>query len=390
MKKRLNRKQYKLLFFISIFLLTISSALITINASGIEYEEDATYYHFDINEEFPYFISNLYDLGYITFTYSVVLPIEFYINDFVHYDLRIDIVNGGLANLSAEYIGSLGMPTTQYFIESGLWNNDVTTEILLDEGLKIKQSQLELLLDFNFQYTEDYTRENLVLRYLKYQVLNQLMTIKFSSFRLFNDVESYIKDNLDTLKYIAPIYVDDPEFSNSILSGITLGYGPKDIDGNRLNLNLPKWSFNSNNEKYNEYTLYFDVNARGEAVPIGVIQYFVRYNNVEVVGNINEDYSDNVWLNNNYKYITIFSNFGLYDMLNLSLFGEFNVYQYSIGFDAGGTFSDLFTGIANVPIVVLSNLLSFNLFGWTAFAVLCSIITLLVIIWLIKKLVGGR
>lgn len=388
MKKKLNRKQYKLLFFISIFLLTISSTLITINASGIEYEQDATYYHFDINEDFPYFISSLYDLGYITFNYSVVLPIQFYIDTTMYYDLRIDIVNGGLSNLSAEYFGSLGMPTTQYFIEGGLWNDEVITQVLLIDGLKIKESQLNLLFDFNFQYSDDYSRENLELRYLKYQVLNQFMNINFYSFRLFTDIETYIHNNLEIFKNISPIYVDDADFSNSILSGITLGYGPKDTDGNQLNLGLSKWSFNSNNEKYNEYTFFFEENVRGQAIPIGDIQYYVRYNTVEIVGNINDDYSDNVWLNNNYKYITIFNDIGLYDMLNLSLLGEFNVSQYSIGFDNDSTFGDLFTGIANVPIVVLSNLLSFDLFGWTAFIVLCSIITLLVIIWLIKKLVG--
>lgn len=387
MKKIIKKKSYKFLFFITLLVISLSSALIPINASGIEYEENGTFYNFDINKDYPYFISNLYDLGYMTFNYSVMLPIEFYVNDFKHYNLRIDVVNGGLSNISAEYLNNLGMPNTQYFFTSGAWNEgDVTTDVLLREGLLIEEPQMQVLYDFNFQYIEDNSRDNLELRWLKYQVINQLMTIKLSSFRMYIDVEAYIREYLDVFENIAPFYVDDAEYSTQIMSGLSLGIAPKDTDGERITLDLPKWSFNSNNERFNELSFIYEYNARGEALPIGHIDYFVRYNNLEVVGSISEGYSNNNWINYNYRYITIFSDLGLYDMLNLSLLGEFNVAPYLVGFDKDSTFGDLFTGIANVPIIVLSNLLSFSIFGWQAFAVLCGIITLLVIIWLIRKL----
>lgn len=384
--KKIKKKSYKFLFFITLLVISLSSAMITINASGIEYEENATYYTFDINADYPYFISNLYDLGYTTFNYSVVLPIQFYINDFMFYDLRIDIVNGGLSNISAEYFNPQGMPTTQYFIESGLWNEgDIYTDVLLTNGLSIEQTQFLSLYNFNFQYSEDYSQDNVESRWLKYQIINQLFNINISSFRLYVDIESYINENINVFENIAPIYVDDSE-APYIISGLSIGISPKDTNGERVNLGLPKWSFNSNNEAFNEYTFVYEYNVRNQSLPLGHVDYYVRYNSLEVVGSILQNNTNNSWLNYNYRYITINSDVGFYDMLNLSLMGEFNVAPYVVGFDEDSTFGDLFTGIANVPIIVLSNLLSFSIFGWQAFAVLCGIITLLVLIWLIRKL----
>lgn len=381
MKKIFKKKQYKLLFFVSIFLLTLSSVLVTINASGISYEESGTYYNFDVNENFPYWVSENYSDQFSDFTYTVTLPIEFYIEDLRYYNLTINIDNG--FTLYAETLSSLGTPYYEYFTNGGLWDEtNVMTTILLEYGITINQTNLDILYNFNFEYDDNRSFENVADRWLKYQIINQLLHIKLSSFRLYTNIQETYNDNITKFYNISPIYVDDSYYSNYILSGIALGYNVKNSSGERIPLELPKFSFDSNNEKYNEYTVFIEkakyVSARDE--------FYVRYNNLEIVGSIEEDYSDNTWINYNYKYILINSDIGILDYLNLSLIGDFNVSQYWFDPDTNATFNDLFTGIANVPIVVLSNLLSFSIFGWQAFAVLCGIITLLVIIWLIRKL----
>lgn len=376
-----NKKQYKLLFFVSIFVLTLSSALVTINASGISYEENDTYYNFDVNENFPYWVSENYSDQFTDFTYIVTLPIEFYIEDFRYYNLTINIDNG--LTLYAEALSSLGTPYYVYFTNGGLWDETlIDTTILLEYGITINQTNLDILYNFNFEYDDNRSFENVADRWLKYQLINQLLHIKLSSFRLDTNVQVAYSDNITKFYNISPIYVDDSSYSNYILSGIALGYNVKNSSGERIPLDIPKFSFDSNNEKYNEYTVFIEkakyVSARDE--------FYVSYNNLDVVGSVEEGYSENVWLNYNYKYIVINSDIGILDYLNLSLIGDFNVSQYWFDPDTNATFNDLFTGIANVPIVVLSNLLSFSIFGWQAFAVLCGIITLLVIIWLIRKL----
>lgn len=380
-KKRINNNFYKILFFISILLLTISTALTNVQASGISYEESGTYYNFDVNENFPYWVDENYSNQFPDFTYTVVLPIEFYINDFRYYNLTINIDNG--LTLYAETLNSLGMPYDEYFTNGGLWDEtSVMTTILLEYGITINQTNLDILYNFNFEYDDNRSFENVADRWLKYQIINQLLHIKLSSFRLDTNIQETYNDNLTKFFNISPIYLDDSTYSNYILSGIMLGSNVKNSSGERIPLDIPKFSFNSNNEKYNEYTVFIEkakyVTARDE--------FFVRYNNLEIVGSIADDYSDNTWLNNNYKYILINSDIGILDYLNFSLMGDFNVTQFWVDPDTDATFNDLFTGIANVPIVVLSNLLSFSIFGWQAFAVLCGIITLLVIIWLIRKL----
>lgn len=63
---------------------------------------------------------------------------------------------------------------------------------------------------------------------------------------------------------------------------------------------------------------------------------------------------------------------------------------YNKGYEEGlavadNDFFSLFTGIADTPFMIITSLLSFEIFGVSAFAVLFSILTVCIIIWLIKK-----
>ena len=63
---------------------------------------------------------------------------------------------------------------------------------------------------------------------------------------------------------------------------------------------------------------------------------------------------------------------------------------YNKGYEEGlavaeNDFFSLFTGIADTPFMIITSLLSFEIFGVNAFVVLFSILTICIIIWLIKK-----
>ena len=63
---------------------------------------------------------------------------------------------------------------------------------------------------------------------------------------------------------------------------------------------------------------------------------------------------------------------------------------YNKGYQEGlavaeNDFFSLFTGIADTPFMIITSLLSFEIFGVNAFVVLFSILTICIIIWLIKK-----
>lgn len=66
---------------------------------------------------------------------------------------------------------------------------------------------------------------------------------------------------------------------------------------------------------------------------------------------------------------------------------------YNKGYQAGletaeNDFNSLFWGIADVPSQVLFSVLSFEIFGVNAFSILFSILTILLIAWLIKRFIA--
>ena len=50
------------------------------------------------------------------------------------------------------------------------------------------------------------------------------------------------------------------------------------------------------------------------------------------------------------------------------------------------TFNDLFWGIADIPFITLSNFLGFELFGVELFTAFCSILSVAVILWVVRKI----
>lgn len=74
--------------------------------------------------------------------------------------------------------------------------------------------------------------------------------------------------------------------------------------------------------------------------------------------------------------------------------GETNGYAsgYAQGYASGvltaeNDFDSLFSGIANTPITILHSVLSFDIFGINIFNIIFSILTLLLLIWLIKRFI---
>lgn len=375
MKKIKSRKFYKISLMVLVALGLLFTPFVVSNASGIEYNEDDTIFNFDLNNEYLSFVSDNFPND---FSYYFTLPITFNIgNDSNNYhNLSVRIVNGNVNTISYEGLSNDGMPIDNYFVLNGIWTyEDVMTEVAFNEGINIREVYVNDLYSYNFQGNDNRDYENYINRFFQYLAVNNLLTIKLNTYRFKTNVGQEVIANDDILFNISQVYVAQTEDSYNIV-GLTIGGTLLDPNGDIMNIPIPKISFFTNNEKYNELEIGVDIDNNE------VITAQVSYNNFRPYDFEN----DTSWVNNNYKFLTLYNNIGIMDYLNLSIYGDFNVSQFWVDPDVDSTFNDLFTGIANVPIVVLSNLLSFSIFGWQAFAVLCGIITLLVIIWLIRKL----
>lgn len=125
------------------------------------------------------------------------------------------------------------------------------------------------------------------------------------------------------------------------------------------------------------------------------LPYIKVYNNANVTETYQAGFNDGVDSINTQQYYDNGYNTGYNVGRNSVDINAVQTQAYSDGYNAGLLSSshdygikDLLYSIFDVPINVLSNLFSFTIFGSNVWAIIVSLLTILVVIWIVSKVLG--